>query len=1311
MFDFKIIKERCRIGDTCSLEDSKGVLYKGEIKNIRSNTLVIETEAGQEKAFYGGDITHFELIVLNIKNVHFDTIHRPNHEIIISKKNISAKKGDLSVPQKVRPYETNKNQFFLSKVIPANGEIKDFAKKCGYIEDLKSHELIEFRLKNILDFQIDDVEKLKGKLIVYSYEINKITGKKTVYVHSGGKTVKELFELIHELTSEDNLRVVTSDKIKAARDRIKAARQILWHTKIVVGENIAIEKEKEYLRNVKMAYEKLVKEYDIAQYVLSKKNYRSALWHFENCINNNVRKEESIKNVITTLMQAIAEDSESKNFFFQKAKAILPSYESFLTKSISVLKIFEDVYYAIGDYENFLRIANQLLDNGKFNLKVWQRTQLMEKKAKVLYYKLNDDQLALSVLNDILEIDSEHRGAQELKNVIINSNSQILSNETEEKTSEVMQEPLISGISPYIQAILDNYNDYYGISAVAREFRKFDISTLYQIRKLIQNTQGRAQERAKYLLTEAKLMQVVEPENGLEFRSKMAAFCNDMATHHILEQSNNDVIRFFYNEAFALENSAEKLKAQVAYYLLTDCLSQEQLINAVLRKESGASINFALQCFFTSNLSMQKWFHLLAMLLYNTDIAASVIKQMFCHDKYRNQAVTILREWKFEIDYSCNMEKFDNIWNEARKKLNLEIRQMGDLLLTISNYSNLEIMIEKWHEPLIACKNKSWLCEMDRKRLGYIISNISSAIDDFIKASGFRNKDSNYTYARSQLNSLTEEIRNYPTKLSYETFLPLLNTTSNLLKKAFDDVVKMSEPKLNIDLLSSETVAEQNGQVTLQFQLSTNKNSSPIREITISVLNTDDVKCLAFDDKYTNPIEGGEAHIFKVDICVSEKVKEEKAVSLNVICKYKVGDIQKIEQVQRSLELYSSNEFEKINNPYAVFADGGPMIPNKSKGMFFGRESFIENIVEAISNCPSKQVIIYGQKRSGKSSVLNYLRKSLMDTGEVFCISFSMGEIIKDISEVSFYYKILSCIKEELDLKEIAGDVVPHFDLPSKSEFKKEDEENPVNTFIKYIIKFKVACSKTLGWENKNLVVMIDEFTYMYTAIKREQVSDSIMKQWKAVTQNERAQFSVVLVGQDVVPSFKKEGYARNAFGVIKDIRLTYLAKEPARDLIEKPILDKDGSSRFVGNAVDRILEYTSRNPYYIQIFCDRLVDYMNEKKIIKVTESDVYDVAQTFVKGEQALTEDKFDNLINAGEAEDLQEYPQSEILKILRNIAINTKNKPSVLKCDINALDDKEKENKILKHLVDREVLEKEPNDQYRIKVKMFQEWLLNH
>jgi hypothetical protein len=239
---------------------------------------------------------------------------------------------------------------------------------------------------------------------------------------------------------------------------------------------------------------------------------------------------------------------------------------------------------------------------------------------------------------------------------------------------------------------------------------------------------------------------------------------------------------------------------------------------------------------------------------------------------------------------------------------------------------------------------------------------------------------------------------------------------------------------------------------------------------------------------------------------------------------------------------------------------------------------------------------------------------------------------------------------------------------------------------------------------------MIDEFTYLYSGIKRGEISPSIMKQWKAITQNPQAQFSVVLVGQDVVPLFKNEDYAKNAFGIIQDIRLTYLQEEPARALIEQPILF-NGESRYVGNAVSRIIDYTSRNPYYIQIFCARLVEYMNRKKIIKVTEADVDDVAYSFVVGDQALSEDKFDNLIRAGEEKDFQEIPEDDILRILRQISLGSKNIGFCNRSDIDVFEDKQKENKILNHLISREVLEKRGDDNYKIQVKLFQEWLLTH
>lgn len=286
------------------------------------------------------------------------------------------------------------------------------------------------------------------------------------------------------------------------------------------------------------------------------------------------------------------------------------------------------------------------------------------------------------------------------------------------------------------------------------------------------------------------------------------------------------------------------------------------------------------------------------------------------------------------------------------------------------------------------------------------------------------------------------------------------------------------------------------------------------------------------------------------------------------------------------------------------------------------------------------------------------------------------------------------------------GKEVPTFKIPPYSEFK--DQPNPADLFRKEIKKFKRECSLLENWKDIKLVVMIDEFTYLYTAIKEQKVSDAIMKQWKAITQNEDSTFSSVLVGQDVFPLFKDE--FPNEFGVTQDERLTYLSKDDAIRLIEEPIgKTKTNRNRFIADAIDTIIDYTSCNPYYIQIFCARLVNEMNKKKYIEVTSADIKEIADSFIYGGQALTDDKFDNLLNAGEKHDIQRIPQDHSKAILRKIATNAMNIGFCLREQIS-IGQPYYEDEILYDLVKREVLEQK-NDSYKIQVKLFQEWLLKH
>ena len=139
------------------------------------------------------------------------------------------------------------------------------------------------------------------------------------------------------------------------------------------------------------------------------------------------------------------------------------------------------------------------------------------------------------------------------------------------------------------------------------------------------------------------------------------------------------------------------------------------------------------------------------------------------------------------------------------------------------------------------------------------------------------------------------------------------------------------------------------------------------------------------------------------------------------------------------------------------------------------------------------------------------------------------------------------------------------------------------------------------------------------------------------------------------------------------------------------------------------VIDYTSCNHYYIQIFCARLVSEMNRKKYIEVTNADVKEIADSFINGGQALTDDKFDNLLNAGEKHDIQKIPKDHSKAILRKIASNAMNIGFCLREQIS-IGKPEYEDEILRDLVKREVLEQK-SDSYKIQVKLFQEWLLKH
>ena len=420
-----------------------------------------------------------------------------------------------------------------------------------------------------------------------------------------------------------------------------------------------------------------------------------------------------------------------------------------------------------------------------------------------------------------------------------------------------------------------------------------------------------------------------------------------------------------------------------------------------------------------------------------------------------------------------------------------------------------------------------------------------------------------------------------------------------------------------------------------------------------------------------------------------------------------VSSLQTQIQNQQNL-LYSEDEFEKIENPYATYAEGGIV---GDAEMFFGREELIQNISQAIreSRTQSKSVIVFGQKRSGKSSILYHLNKALEKDKDLLILDLgNMSTLLDQDAQTSLLHQFLNGILRGLERairrKQREGFSPLELAIPGREFY---NHPAPLQLFEDTFVKLKDLTDNQTGqedWRGIRVVLLIDEFQYIYDPIIEGKIPDSFMQNWKALLQANY--FSAVLVGQDVMPKFKLR--FPNEFGTTQDERVTYLNELDATKLIEDPIRigGRQGESRYREQATERILELTAGSPFYIQIICNRLVEYMNVKHAGLVTEADVETVKNELIDGVNALGFDKFDNLINSGDTSP-DAIPDEDARNVLKTIADNS-SKTDLCHRDKIDCETHLPVDTILDDLEKRDVVERR-DQSYRIQVGLFKEWLV--
>ncbi len=249
-------------------------------------------------------------------------------------------------------------------------------------------------------------------------------------------------------------------------------------------------------------------------------------------------------------------------------------------------------------------------------------------------------------------------------------------------------------------------------------------------------------------------------------------------------------------------------------------------------------------------------------------------------------------------------------------------------------------------------------------------------------------------------------------------------------------------------------------------------------------------------------------------------------------------------------------------NPYIV---GNPV---KDKTGFFGRQDIFRDVMRVLRQRESNAIVLYGQRRIGKTSVLLQLEKQLAAEGEFTPVYFDLQDkAAKSLPEVLY------------ELSQHISRVTGHT-VASQADFGRTGDYFR-STFLPQIAE-KVASG--------GLVLLFDEFDVLDSPL-RTQASEAFfpyLRQWMTDLQNVKFVF---VIGRRPEDLSVRTMYS---FKDIQSTRVSFLTPKDAESVIRQS--ERNGSLKWDDSAVGRVLELSHAHPYFTQLLCSVIWENANEE-------------------------------------------------------------------------------------------------------------------
>ncbi|MDJ0899317.1 MAG: hypothetical protein QNJ55_10935, partial [Xenococcus sp. MO_188.B8] len=279
-------------------------------------------------------------------------------------------------------------------------------------------------------------------------------------------------------------------------------------------------------------------------------------------------------------------------------------------------------------------------------------------------------------------------------------------------------------------------------------------------------------------------------------------------------------------------------------------------------------------------------------------------------------------------------------------------------------------------------------------------------------------------------------------------------------------------------------------------------------------------------------------------------------------------------------------------NPYII---GRPIHDSDN---FYGREEIFQFIEDNLLN-EVQVILLFGQRRIGKSSIINQIPLAVKLENFVFIPLSLQGKSHKSLGQVLFELAtdIRDSINDYLEASEV--DIT----IPKVENFKQNHKI--------FVEQFLVQIYDIL--EARNLVLLIDEFDVLEDT-KKDSAINQFFPYLYSILPETKQLFLIPVVGRklDDIPSlislFKEAPYKQ----------IGILDKYYAKQLICQPT---KGILNFDANSIQAILDLSGGHPYFIQLICFTLFGRLRQEQKYHVSREDVTEIVDKAIEhGEGGL-------------------------------------------------------------------------------------------